>query len=687
MNEGIRLALFGCEHFPAPNQGCIVGPTFTILRDVVEKEFFKFCPQEAIERYSLSERVLDFRNGSRILFRSADAPERLRGLDLEWFYLDEAAITKPDAYQILLGRIAQKSGCGFLSSTPKGYNWLYDEFVKRAEEGDPDYQVFYWTSADNPYFPKSEIERLKRSYTDEFYQQEILGKFVRFTGLVYPDFSRAENVVDSIDMTKIKRVLFGLDFGFRNETAILVAGFDSDDNVYVLDEFYRKGVLIRELGLVLKRMVETYKPESIYADPSEPNLIAELNRMNLRVEKGNNDVRYGINKVSEKIKSMKVKSSCVNFIREIENYRYPQTTAEKTGDELPVKKNDHLCFIAGTLVLTDRGHVPIEMLNPSFKALTRSGFRKIKAIGSTGMREIYEVVFSDGRKLFGSGDHPILVEGKGFVKIKDLEKNFICFSAQNNLWHPSPKLSSSKESNSEDTPILKKEAKESISEPTQIISKKASAFSIRKFGKMLTEKFQRAIASITKISILLTMNFPISNSWILKNICPFTPKTIMLKTRRKSKNALTESGPSLKLGMLQRKEESGTRNTVKNAGRTGKNEPSSAKTAEKSFTPKLTIANSAAANANLHGEGNRESTTKRESALSAAKNLPSTDIPKLKPVRVVAVRSLHLKRKVYNLSVDNCHEFFANGILVSNCDALRYILSSDSPKFCGVVSW
>ena len=40
----------------------------------------------------------------------------------------------------------------------------------------------------------------------------------------------------------------------------------------------------------------------------------------------------------------------------------------------------------------------------------------------------------------------------------------------------------------------------------------------------------------------------------------------------------------------------------------------------------------------------------------------------------VLTRTVHTSREpVFNLEVDDCHEFFANGILVHNCDALRYL--------------
>lgn len=43
------------------------------------------------------------------------------------------------------------------------------------------------------------------------------------------------------------------------------------------------------------------------------------------------------------------------------------------------------------------------------------------------------------------------------------------------------------------------------------------------------------------------------------------------------------------------------------------------------------------------------------------------------PVHVQSVRSIG-NDQVFNLTVEEDHEYYANGILVSNCDAERYII-------------
>ncbi len=57
------------------------------------------------------------------------------------------------------------------------------------------------------------------------------------------------------------------------------------------------------------------------------------------------------------------------------------------------------------------------------------------------------------------------------------------------------------------------------------------------------------------------------------------------------------------------------------------------------------------------------------SARTAAQRSPSIVTPPPAPVPVRVVQPY-----VYNLTVGGAHEFYADGVLVHNCDALRYLL-------------
>jgi len=78
--------------------------------------------------------------------------------------------------------------------------------------------------------------------------------------------------------------------------------------------------------------------------------------------------------------------------------------------------------------------------------------------------------------------------------------------------------------------------------------------------------------------------------------------------------------------------------------------------------------------ASLLGDEHNGWTTKSEHAPFVASDSRSTGTakPRHAPVSVVGVWPNNDARPVYNLTVDNAHEYFANGVLVSNCDSVRY---------------
>jgi hypothetical protein len=71
-------------------------------------------------------------------------------------------------------------------------------------------------------------------------------------------------------------------------------------------------------------------------------------------------------------------------------------------------------------------------------------------------------------------------------------------------------------------------------------------------------------------------------------------------------------------------------------------------------------------------------TTSPESVLAAPPSLPTdTASIRLAPGRVVRVREAGQCARVYDLTVEEHHEFVVGGVLVSNCiDALRYACES-----------
>ncbi len=128
-------------------------------------------------------------SGSRILLRAIDEFERLRGTNLAWFGVDELTYAPEEAWLRLEGRLrdprAKKLG-GFAVWTPKGFDWVYRKFIQNPAPG---YDVVLAKPYENRFLlgqVPDFYERLKGSYDENFFRQEVLGDYLNAKGsLVY----------------------------------------------------------------------------------------------------------------------------------------------------------------------------------------------------------------------------------------------------------------------------------------------------------------------------------------------------------------------------------------------------------------------------------------------------------------------------------------------------------------------
>ena len=157
----------------------VTAPTFPMLRDATLRTVFEVWPKEVIapSGWQVGTMTLKLINGSEVLFRSTDDPEHLRGPNLAYVWMDEAAQSSLEAFRILQGRLRQP---GFparmrITTTPKGYNWVFDEFAKEER---PNYRLHQWSLRDNPYVSAEFLASLEESYDADYALQEIEGKFV-----------------------------------------------------------------------------------------------------------------------------------------------------------------------------------------------------------------------------------------------------------------------------------------------------------------------------------------------------------------------------------------------------------------------------------------------------------------------------------------------------------------------------
>lgn len=186
---GSGKTMAGCAEAFRPEYagatGAFIAPTFPMLRDATLAMFLGLCETAeaqgwpVLANFNKGDMVAQLNTGTTILFRSSDDPERLRGPNLGFFYLDEAALMKRRTWDIMIGRLREQPGRSWLTTTPKGFNWIYDLFVTQRLPG---YELIKSSSRDNPYLPADFVSSLEQAYAGAFRQQEIEGDFVQPEG-------------------------------------------------------------------------------------------------------------------------------------------------------------------------------------------------------------------------------------------------------------------------------------------------------------------------------------------------------------------------------------------------------------------------------------------------------------------------------------------------------------------------
>jgi len=306
--------------------------------------------------------------GESIIFlRGWESVENLRGQAFDFLAIDEVAMMRNfwvNWYEVLRPTLTDKKGEALFASTPQGFNHFYD--LCNQELTDKDFKSFHFTSYDNPYIPKDEIDRAKETLPPERFAQEYEASFQKTQGLVYKEFSRERHLYDELPEGRFDK--FGaIDFGYRNPTAVLDIRFNGE-YVYVDDEWYKR----ERTDSQIADYVKACNFQAVYPDPENQGGIEELRRRNINVRevsKGKGSVEAGIQMVRELFlrKRLKVNKRCVNLIAELEMYSYDDEKKEKDENEKPIKANDHALdalryFISSCLPIIQRkemlSHLP-----------------------------------------------------------------------------------------------------------------------------------------------------------------------------------------------------------------------------------------------------------------------------------------------------------------------------------------
>ncbi|MDQ1165919.1 phage terminase large subunit [Flavobacterium sp. SORGH_AS_0622] len=320
-------------------------PTYALIKDIALPKFSEILTDFGIKfKINKHDNTITTDYG-KILLRNMSDPNKIVGYEVAYSMIDEAD-TLPkgkmsDIFVRILGRNRLKlpnnqPNCVDTVSTPEGFGWLYEFFVK---EWTTNKKVIRARTYDNPYLPENYIETLRESYSEALFNAYINGEFVNLNSAsVYKSFNRKIN--KSVETIQPNDILYiGLDFNVTKMNAVIHVL--RDNVLHAVDEI-ANGFNTQDICDILKTRFAEFK---IYVIPdASGNARASNGASNFDIIRSNGFIIDAPRKnpsISDRVNGLNLAfengtyyvndDKCPNFTEALENQVYKNGVPDKAG--------------------------------------------------------------------------------------------------------------------------------------------------------------------------------------------------------------------------------------------------------------------------------------------------------------------------------------------------------------------
>lgn len=197
----------------------VISPTYKQVKKIYTSIKEKLNTTDVVVSDNKSDLEIIINNGSKVQFFSAENYDSIRGNTFTGItLLDEAAFMREEAWSTAIKAttlVKCKKVCFF--STPYGKNYFFSLY--QLGFTDAKYKSFNFSSYENPFIDRAELEEYKRSLPESIYRQEILGEFIDDDSDVF----RNVNEVCTLAKNNITngRYFIGVDVGNVNDYTVI----------------------------------------------------------------------------------------------------------------------------------------------------------------------------------------------------------------------------------------------------------------------------------------------------------------------------------------------------------------------------------------------------------------------------------------------------------------------------------
>lgn len=301
----------------------------------------------------------------------------------------------------------------------------------------------YWNADKGEYTPEG--ERYVKGVLDKLSGVRLLryrkGIWASREGLVYDGFDRSTHVIRRDQLPVLQTRFRAIDFGFSNPFVCQWWGLDNDGRMYLYKEIYftQRTVKVHSEQINILSGGETISNTVSDHDAEDRATLQENGIDSVGAKKA---IRPGIDAVIERLKiqddgkprlfvvedalveedrSLRERGLPLSTLEEFTSYAWPTSKPDRNDKEVPVDAYNHGCLVAETLIDTPQGDKWISDIRVGDLVMGRNGWVRVTVSAMTQARaQIYGVRLANGRMLFGTHDHPVWTENRGYIQINAL---------------------------------------------------------------------------------------------------------------------------------------------------------------------------------------------------------------------------------------------------------------------------
>ena len=385
-----------------------VRDTYDELKVSVIKQFNDEFEYLGAYTYLKSERTATFEKteenepSSVIYFRAFNYDTDILSAEYDVICACQVEDLPKELFLQFFGRLSGKilpSPLLLAEGNPSG-NYIKDRYKDPSQETLKSQKIFAITdgkTSDNPFVMPGYIDRIKANYPAWWIARYLEGEWNNIDEMVFSEFRESRDVIDPVrpEIVKNFKQRAGLDYGWRNPSAVIWGYIDYDDNITIYDEWeaaqqtpidikraaFRHGKLVIAADYSIKRpdrdgrslWDELTKQDGLILTESNKNELDNIILINTLLKQGR----------------LKITRNCINLITEILNYKWKRIKLgqDKNLPDEPIQKDNH-CIDAMLYMIADL--IELKSENPSKIAMTKT----IAWANERGFNKQY-----DGKKL------------------------------------------------------------------------------------------------------------------------------------------------------------------------------------------------------------------------------------------------------------------------------------------------